>query len=146
MNNIKKLYGSQLDALKEEISLYKNEKKLWELNGEIKNTTGNLCLHICGNLKYFLGNIIGNTGYLRDRDREFSAKGISKSELIKQIDETKAILDKMFSVLKNEDLLKIYQENKFGENSTYAFVFSRLISHLCYHLGQINYHRRITDI
>ncbi|MFZ1319954.1 MAG: DUF1572 family protein [Ignavibacteria bacterium] len=144
MKNIRKLYISELDGLIKEISLYDDEKNLWLLNGTISNSPGNLCLHICGNLNHFFGNIIGGTGYVRDRDKEFSDKNVSREELIKGIEETKNILNNMFENLSDEDLLKIYPEDFFGENSTYAFVMARLISHLSYHLGQINYHRRIT--
>ncbi|MBK8981045.1 MAG: DUF1572 family protein [Ignavibacteria bacterium] len=146
MQNIKALYLSQLDALREEISLYKNESDLWVLNGEIKNTPGNLCLHICGNLNYFIGDLIGNTGYVRDRDKEFSDKNIGRETLYNNIEDTKNMIAKVFDDLGNDDFAKIYPDNKFGENPTYAFVFARLISHLSYHLGQINYHRRITEV
>ena len=145
MENLKKLYLTQLDALKEEISLYKNEDDLWKLNGEINNTSGNLCLHICGNLNYFIGNLIGNTGYVREREKEFSEKNLSREFLFKNIEDTQNMLSKVFDNLGNDDFIKIYSDNKFGVNSTYAFVFARLVSHLSYHLGQINYHRRITE-
>jgi len=144
MENIKALYLSQLDALKEEITLYKNERDLWVLTGIIKNAPGNLCLHICGNLNYFIGTLIGNTGYVRERDNEFSDKNIGRETLYKVIDDTKNMITNVFDSLSNDDFTRIYPDNKFGENPTYAFVFARLVSHLSYHLGQINYHRRIT--
>lgn len=145
MNSYKQLYINFLDALKEEISLYKNEEDIWKLSGAISNTPGNLCLHLCGNLDHFFGAIIGNTGYIRDRDMEFSKKNVSRKELIDGIEQTKTMLGKIFDQLTLEDVNKIYPVNKFGENVTYGFVFSRLISHLAYHIGQINYHRRILD-
>lgn len=145
MQNIKALYLTQLDALREEISLYKNENDLWVLTGEIKNTPGNLCLHICGNLNYFIGALIGNTGYVRDREKEFSDKNTGRESLYKNIDDTKNMIINVFDNLGNYDFTKIYPDNKFGENPTYAFVFARLVSHLSYHLGQINYHRRILE-
>ena len=145
MNSFKKLYIDFLNALAEEISLYKNEEDIWKLSGSISNTPGNLCLHLCGNLKHFYGAIIGNTGYIRERDLEFSKKNVSKAELIKEIEETKNMMEKIFDGLKAEDINKVYPDDKFGENVTYGFIFSRLISHLSYHIGQINYHRRILD-
>ncbi len=146
MNSHKKLYLDLLDSLKEEISLYINEKNLWKLSGEITNTPGNLCLHLCGNLNHFYGAIIGNTGYVRDRDEEFSKKNVSQEELIKGVEETKKMMEKVFDGLTPEDANKIYSLNHFGENVTYGFVFSRLASHLSYHIGQINYHRRILEL
>lgn len=141
----KQLYINFLNSLKDELSLYKNEKNIWILTGGISNTPGNLCLHICGNLKHFYGAVIGNTGYIRDRDLEFSQKNISRDELIRVVEETKEMIGKIFDELTPEDINKIYPLDKFGDKATYGFIFSRLVSHLAYHLGQINYHRRILD-
>lgn len=145
MKNIQKHYISELDALKNEISLYRDEKNLWDLNGDIRNSPGNLCLHICGNLNHFWGNVIGRSGYVRDRDKEFSEKNVSRDDLLKGIEETKIVLNNMFDNFTDNDLLKPYPEDFFGKNSSTAFVLARLLSHLSYHLGQINYHRRITE-
>ena len=135
-----------LNSLKDEISLYKDPGKIWLLSGSISNTPGNLCLHICGNLNHFFGAVIGNTGYIRERDQEFSKRNLSREELFGAIDETKIMIGKIFDDLTQDDINKIYPINKFGENVTYGFIFSRLVSHLSYHLGQINYHRRLTDL
>ncbi len=145
MNTYKQLYFNFLDDLKEEISLYKNEDNIWKLEGTISNTPGNLCLHICGNLNHFYGAVLGNNGYVRDRDLEFSNKNVSREELIKGIEETKIMIEKVFDSMTLNDVNKIYPIDKFGDNVTYGFVFSRLISHMAYHLGQINYCRRILD-
>lgn len=145
MNSYKQLYIDFLNALKTEISSYKNEENIWKLEGSISNTPGNLCLHICGNLNHFYGAVIGNTGYVRDRDLEFSARNLSREDLIKGIEDTKKMMENIFDGLTLNDVNKIYPIDKFGDNVTYGFIFSRLISHLTYHLGQINYHRRILD-
>lgn len=146
MDSFKQLYINFLNSLKDEISLYKDPGNIWLLSGSISNTPGNLCLHICGNLNHFFGAVIGNTGYIRERDQEFSKRNLSREELISAIEETKIMIGKIFDELKPDDINKIYPLNKFGENVTYGFIFSRLVSHLSYHLGQINYHRRLTDI
>ncbi len=145
MNSYKQPYIDFLNALKQEISLYKNEEDIWKLAGSISNTPGNLCLHLCGNLNHFYGAVIGNTGYIRDRDLEFSKKNVSRKDLIAGIEETKQVMGKVFDGLTLDDVNKIYPLNQFGDNVTYGFVFSKLASHFAYHLGQINYHRRITD-
>ncbi|MBL0106323.1 MAG: DUF1572 family protein [Ignavibacteria bacterium] len=146
MNSFKQLYLNFLNSLKDEISLYKDPENIWLLSGSISNTPGNLCLHICGNLNHFFGTVIGNTGYIRERDQEFSKRNLSREELFGAIDETKIMIGKIFDDLTQDDINKIYPINKFGENVTYGFIFSRLVSHLSYHLGQINYHRRLTDL
>lgn len=146
MNSFKQLYLNFLNSLRDEISSYKEPENIWLLKGSISNTPGNLCLHVCGNLNHFFGAVIGNTGYIRERDLEFSKKILSREELINDIEQTKIMIGKIFDGLTPDDINKIYPINKFGENVTYGFIFSRLVSHLSYHLGQINYHRRITDL
>lgn len=146
MNSFKQLYINFLNSLRDEISSYKEPENIWLLKGSISNTPGNLCLHVCGNLNHFFGAVIGNTGYIRERDLEFSKKILSREELINDIEQTKIMIGKIFDGLTPDDINKIYPINKFGENVTYGFIFSRLVSHLSYHLGQINYHRRITDL
>lgn len=145
MNSYKQLYINFLDDLKQEVSLYKDEENIWKLAGQITNTPGNLCLHLCGNLNHFFGAIIGNSGYIRERDLEFSKKNVSREDLLKGIENTKEMIEKVFGGLGLDDVNKIYPIDKFGENVTYGFIFSRLVSHLAYHIGQINYHRRILE-
>jgi len=145
MNPHKKLYIDFLHQLKEEISSYKNEDNIWKTRGSISNSSGNLCLHLCGNLNHFLGATLANIGYTRDRDMEFSKKNVSKEELIKNVDNTIATIEKVFDGINNERLKNIYPSDKFGESVSIGFVLSRLVSHLAYHIGQVNYHRRMTD-
>lgn len=145
MNSYKELYLKYLNDVKDEISLYKNEENIWKLAGEINNTPGNLCLHLCGNLNHFIGATIGNTGYIRERELEFSQKNVKKEELIKEIEKTKAMIEKVFNTITLENINDIYPLDKFGDQVTIGFIMSRLVSHLAYHLGQINYHRRILD-
>ncbi len=71
-----------LNKLKEEISLYKNENDLWAVKGDVKNSGGTLALHLIGNLKHFIGAQLGNTGYIRNRDKEFSDKNIPKEKIL----------------------------------------------------------------
>jgi len=140
-----KLFDRDLNKLKDEISAYKDEKKLWIISGEVKNSGGNLCLHICGNLQHFIGATIGNSGYVRNRDAEFGTKDTPKSELLKEIDKTIAAVEKALNELKEEKLNEIFPINVFGYEMTTEFFLVHLISHLSYHLGQVNYHRRLLD-
>ncbi len=146
MNFHEQLYLDHLNHLKEEISLYKDEDKIWKVTGEIKNPPGNLCLHMCGNLNHYFGSTLGKTGYIRQRDLEFSKKNVSREELVNGIEETKKMISNLFQKLNENDLKSNYPDNSFGENATIDYVISRLVSHLAYHLGQINYHRRILDV
>ena len=91
-NSIIKLYERDLNRLKDEISSYTEESELWKINKEIKNSGGNLALHLVGNLNHFIGATLGNTGYIRQREREFNDKNVSKQDIIDQINSVKKIL------------------------------------------------------
>jgi uncharacterized damage-inducible protein DinB len=139
------LFQRDLEKLKTEINSYKDEKYLWLLSGEIKNSAGNLCLHICGNLQHFIGAVLGNSGYIRKRDEEFSRKNVPLKELVDEIDLTTKVVEKTLKELKEEEIQKTYPINVLGFEMTTGFFLTHLTTHLNYHFGQINYHRRLLD-
>ena len=140
-----KLFTRDLNALKREVNLYKNEKNLWLVTEDISNCAGNLCLHLIGNLNHFIGARLGNSGYVRQRELEFSLKAIPKVELTKQVDETISVLESVLSKLTEEDLQKEYKRRDIEDTMTTGYFLVHLSMHLAYHLGQINYHRRLLD-
>ena len=137
------LFERELNKLKEEISLYRDEEHLWLLKGQISNSAGNLCLHLIGNLNHFIGAVLGNTGYVRKRDDEFALKNIPRKVLINSINETIGIIKMTFSELTDDDLKKLFPLEKHGEKVTTGYMLLHLLTHLNYHLGQVNYHRRL---
>lgn len=139
------IYERDLNKLKEEIESYRNEENLWRIDENISNSAGNLCLHLIGNLKTYIGAELGKTGYIRERDLEFSQKNIPRADLLHSIEETKAIVLNTLSQLTNEDLEKEYTLVKNYPFKTTYHLLIHLTVHLGYHLGQINYHRRLLD-
>lgn len=138
-----KLYERDLGRLSTEIEQYSNEADLWKTSGDITNSAGNLTLHLIGNLKHFIGAVLGNSGYIRNRDTEFSDSGVSKDKLLADIAETASVVKATLEKLAGDDLSKNYPTEVFGEPMTTEFFLVHLTTHLNYHLGQINYHRRI---
>ena len=138
-----KLFDRDLQRLEEEINLYPSEEAIWRLDGEIKNTAGNLCLHLCGNLQHYIGANLGHTSYVRNRDNEFAAKGISKADLIAEVQKTRQTVWGTLENLKPSVLEAEYPEKVYDYPMTTAYFLIHLTAHLNYHLGQVNYHRRI---
>lgn len=134
-----------LNKLKLEISLYKSEQTLWRIEKEIANSAGNLCLHLVGNLNAYIGATLGQNGYVRQRDLEFSLKDIPQNELLQRIEDTCAMVDKVLSELPEEKLHEEYPLLVLPEKTSTEFFLVHLTAHLSYHLGQINYHRRLLD-
>lgn len=112
------------------------------MKGDIKNSAGNLALHITGNLKHFIGSVLGGTGYVRERDREFSDKDVPKAQLLQELDEAAAIVSTVLSSLPDEKVLLPYPADTFGKDALTLRVLVILTTHLDYHLGQVNYLRR----
>ncbi len=140
-----KIFKRDLNKLKLEIELYKNESNLWVTDKEITNCAGNLCLHIIGNLNAFIGHDLGNTGYIRKRDLEFSLKNVPREDLIRQINDVIIVVEAVLLKLTAKDLQKEFSRKVFEEKMTTEFFLVHLTTHLTYHLGQINYHRRLLD-
>ena len=138
-----KLFKRDLQKIKVEIELYKDETNLWLLSKDITNCAGNLCLHLIGNLNAFIGAELGHTGYIRQRNLEFSLKNVPRVELINKVDDTIFMVETILNKLTPEDLEKNFPIDVFKEKMTTEFFLVHLSTHLAYHLGQINYHRRL---
>ena len=137
-------FESVLDRLKREIEQYPNDESLWRKEGAINNSAGNLCLHLLGNLNNYIGANLGKTGYVRDRPAEFANRGMRADQLLEQIAETKEMIAASLGGLSEADLESEYPgtEPNTAPNSTGDELVS-ILSHFSYHLGQINYHRRL---
>jgi hypothetical protein len=118
---------------------------MWAIDNDIKNSAGTLALHLLGNLNHFIGATLGNTGYVRNREAEFSELNVPSSKLMKEIDEITYRIKIIIGNLIDSDLSNDYPlidgkpATKTGER------LIQLLAHLNYHLGQINYHRRLLE-
>lgn len=146
IQSLKTLFLRDLNKLRKEIASYKEESKLWIIDKNIANSAGNLCLHLVGNINTYIGKELGGTDYIRDRDLEFSQKDIPQAELLKKIDDTILVVDKALDTVTDQQLEKEYPVIVFTDKMTTGFFLVHLLAHLDYHLGQINYHRRLLDV
>ena len=142
---LQSLFQRDLNRLKQEIEQYKNEQTIWRIDRDIKNSAGNLTLHLIGNLNHFIGAQLGNTRYVRNRDLEFSLKDVPRSELISTIDETATMIEKVLGHLPDAVLKEEYPVLVFDKKTSTQYLLVHLATHLTYHLGQVNYHRRLLD-
>ena len=136
------LFSRDLKKLKQELQLYSYEEDLWIIDKDIKNTAGNLAWHLIGNLNNFIGAHLGDTGYVRDRPGEFNDKNIPREKLLHEIDKTIPLIESVLPKYQ-ERLNETYPLEVFGKPMTIGFFLVHLHSHLNYHRGQINYHRRL---
>ena len=145
IESFKSLIVRDLLKLKQEVESYKDESKLWVIDAGISNSAGNLCLHLLGNINHFIGATLGNTGYVRNRDLEFSQKNIPVEVLAAQIDDTVGAAENTFDKMLTGSLDQEYPIVFNNQKLTTEQMLVNIVSHLNYHLGQINYHRRLLD-
>lgn len=145
IQTLKILFNRDLEKLSQEINAYKNEKNIWLTEDGISNSAGNLCLHLLGNLNTYIGAEIGKTGYIRNRDLEFSMKDVTRQELLDGITKVKEIVQRSLDLVKDYELEQEYPQLVFKEKTSTGYFLVHLAVHLGYHLGQINYHRRMLD-
>jgi uncharacterized damage-inducible protein DinB len=145
IDTLKIIFSRDLLKLKAEIELYKGEKNIWIIDKGIANSAGNLCLHLIGNLNTYIGGEIGKTNYIRNRDLEFSQKNVAREALINKIDDTIAVVQHALEKMTDEELGKEYPLLVFDKKTSTEYFLVHLVAHLSYHLGQINYHRRLLD-
>ncbi len=138
---IKAFYIRDLNKLAEEIEKVSNEL-LWKKTAGVTNSCGMLTQHMTGNLNHYIGAGMGNTGYERNREREFTNTGISGSVLIKSINETSTVIGESLDGLNHDQLnqsFPLYSSEEFTIGQTLIHLYG----HFHYHLGQVNYMRRV---
>ena len=145
IDTLKSLFNRDLNKLKSEIESYKNEANLWIIDKSIANSAGNLCLHLIGNLNTYIGATLGGGNYIRNRELEFSLKDVPKQDLINMIEATLTVVNETLDKITDEQLNSEYPTLVFQEKTSTEFFLVHLTTHLAYHLGQINYHRRLLD-
>lgn len=134
-----------IDKLISEIDAFPTEESLWQIGGDVKNPAGTLGLHLAGNLQHFIGAVLGGTGYVRNRDLEFSARGVPKMEILAGLRTARNVVDTVLSDMNDAQLAGTFPASHFGENSSTLHALLHLLSHLGYHLGQVNYLRRMLE-
>jgi hypothetical protein len=145
LETLKDLFTWDLNRLKSEIENYTREENIWRVDKHIANSAGNLCLHLIGNLNTYIGKELGGTNYIRNRDLEFSLKNIPRSELVNNISGTIEMVDQVLSGLDEVELSKEYPILVLNTKTSKEYLLVHLATHLAYHLGQVNYHRRFLD-
>ncbi len=144
IDSLKSLFIRDLEKVSQEIEAYEAEELLWKRVDGINNPAGNLALHLIGNLSTYIGKNLGSTRYVRNRPAEFS-EICPKEEILIRLKETSSMLDMTFDSLSDSELNLEYPTQEFGYPMTTAYFLVHLQGHLNYHLGQINYHRRLIN-
>jgi hypothetical protein len=142
-NGLAALFGRDLSRLNQQIETFPDDEMLWRTLPGITNSAGNLALHLEGNLKEYIGRQLGKLPYSRKRELEFSSKGIRRIELRTRIAELKRTIPSIIEKLSSEEMAAEYPEVVLERALTTQDFLIHLYGHLNWHLGQIDYVRRI---
>lgn len=137
------LFTRDLERLESEL-IQISVEDLWATKPGVVNSVGILAQHIVGNLNHFIGTALGKTKYIRDREKEFTETGVSVNKLVSDLKETRQMISKILPSLDRETLSEPYPLDIPMDYSVNKFLY-HLYGHLNYHLGQVNYLRRILD-
>ncbi len=142
---LKTIFDRDLQKLCTELESYKTESNIWRTDEKVSNSAGNLCLHLIGNLNWFVGAQLGYTGYVRNREEELTLTNIPLEDLITQVENTRKVVRTALDQVTPEQLKLDYPIQVFKHKMTTSYFLVHLTTHLAYHVGQINYHRRLLE-
>lgn len=139
---MKTLLGRELRAMQREVEAYPDEDAPWVLLPGWPNSGGTLALHVAGNLQHYIGAVLGESGYVRDRHAEFNRRDLPRAELAAELGRTAEAVGRALDGLDPDALARAYPLPVSGRSTTTGTMLGHLLAHTAYHLGQIDYHRR----
>ena len=145
--NLSILLVRELNAFARELDLFPDDETAWKVAPGVTNSAANLALHVAGNLQHFVGAGLGATGYVRNRDLEFSRSSGARAEIKAEIAAAIAAVEKALPTLTPEVLAKPYPLSIVeGKQIATALFLQHLCSHAAFHLGQAGYLRRVLTL
>jgi uncharacterized damage-inducible protein DinB len=132
-----------LDSVRIQLEAYEDEEDIWKLVPGLTNAPGTLALHLAGNLQHYIGACLGGSGYVRDREAEFSTRGLTRAELLQVIDEARIEVQEALEGISDRQLQMEFPDEVAGVKLPTGQFLIHLAVHLAYHLGQVDYHRRV---
>lgn len=133
----------ELAAVQRSVEAYPDDASLWAQPKGLPNAGGTLVLHLAGNLQHYVGAVLGASGYRRDRSAEFERRDVSRAELLRELTAAVAAIERTLPTISERTLSQPYPELVGGQVLTTGAFLGHLATHLAYHLGQIDYHRRV---
>ncbi|HEX2863493.1 MAG TPA: DinB family protein, partial [Deinococcales bacterium] len=130
-------------TLERELDLYPDDASVWAEPPGLPNPAGTLFLHLAGSLQHFFGAALGGLGYVRDRDAEFRQRGLPRADLRAQLAAARRGVEAAFGRLGEADLDREFPVRFADAPFSTRLTLLQFASHLAYHLGQIDYHRRV---
>ena len=139
---VRAVINRELESFAREIELFPDDQLLWQTVPGITNSSGNLAMHVAGNLQHFVGNVLGSTGYVRERDAEFARRTGTRAQVVAEIMRAREVVSTVLGGLSDDTLIRTYPEPIAGRQLSTGTFLVHLATHLAFHLGQVGYLRR----
>lgn len=131
---------TELAGKVKELAASLSEEQFWRKPFPFGNSFGHLVLHLTGNLNYYIGAEVAGTGYVRDRNREFTEpQHAPKEEVLRRFDEAVAVVVRTARAQSVEDWSKTYTALREDDAGNRFNIFLRCATHLHHHVGQMMY-------
>ncbi|MEZ4700024.1 MAG: DinB family protein [Rhodothermales bacterium] len=132
-----------LKTLRDDVEAYPDEDAIWAQPPGLPNSGGTLVLHLAGNIQHFIGARLGGSDFIRDRTAEFGLRNVPRAELLAAVDAATAAVRATFPRLSGADLGLPFPDMLRDRVVETGDMLLHLAVHLGYHLGQVDYHRRV---
>jgi hypothetical protein len=142
IDDVRRLLLRELAAFRREIEQFDDDEAIWQTVPGVTNSAGNLTIHVCGGLQHFLGAVLGSTGYVRDRDAEFTSRNKTRAEVCALVDDTMHVVDRTLTALDGAALARPIA-TPLGQDVRTGIFLIHLATHASFHLGQAGYLRRV---
>jgi hypothetical protein len=141
--HVARVLARDVKAVRRELEAYPDEASVWALPPGVANSGGTLALHLAGNLQHFFGAVLGGSRYKRDRAAEFAKRDVPRSALIVELEAAIVAIGLGMSQVSEARLAEEFPEAIAGHRIVMGEWLIHLVAHTGYHLGQIDYHRRL---
>jgi hypothetical protein len=140
---LSRLFARDITRLVQELRAFPDTDAVWRTAPGVTNAAGTLALHLEGNLREYVGRALGGIAYERDRPLEFSARGVERDELVRRVEAVRETIPGVIAGL-GDRLDAAYPEPYDGATISNRQFLVHLLAHLNYHLGQVDYLRRVS--
>lgn len=137
------IMARELRALAREVQAYPDDASVWRTFPGIANPAGTLVLHLVGNIQHYVGTRLGGGRYVRDRQAEFARRDVPRRELLAEIDRAIAAVESVLPRVSEQIMAADFPEPVGGKTVRTGEFLLHLATHLSWHLGQLDYHRRM---
>jgi hypothetical protein len=142
-SDVGRMLKRELECFRSEVEMFPDDASLWKVVPGITNSAGTLAVHVAGNLRHMVGAVLGGSGYVRDRNAEFSRRGLTRKEVMAELKRAEEEIEPAIRMLNDAALAAPFPGDMHGMTMPTRRFLIALEVHAAFHLGQAGYIRRV---